>query len=47
MAAINYGGQCRQFFYDGGTGAIAYLLGQTDQNILLPTFQMMNALREV
>ena len=38
MANINYGGPCRQFFYDGGAWAIAYLLDQTDQNILLSTF---------
>jgi hypothetical protein len=38
MATISHGGTCGSFWYDGGTWAIAYLLNQTDQNILLSTF---------
>lgn len=38
MATIDHGGTCGSFWYDGGTWAIAYLLDQTDQNILLSTF---------
>ena len=38
MATISHGGACGSFWYDGGTWAIAYLLDQTDQKILLSTF---------
>jgi hypothetical protein len=38
MANTNYDGPCRNFFYDGGAWAIAYLIDQTNPDILLKTF---------
>jgi len=38
MANTNYDGPCRKFFYDGGAWAIAYLIDQTNPDILLKTF---------
>ena len=38
MTKISHNSPCRQFFYDGGAWAIAYLLSQTNENILLREF---------
>jgi len=35
MREITYNSPCREFFYDGGAWAVAYLLNQTNENILL------------
>lgn len=38
MTKTTYNSPCRQFFYDGGAWAVAYLLNQTNENILLNEF---------
>lgn len=38
MREITYNSPCREFFYDGGAWAVAYLLNQTNENILLNEF---------
>lgn len=38
MPKATYDSPCREFFYDGGAWAIAYLLSKTDQNILITDF---------
>ena len=38
MTNMDYSSSCRRFFYDGGTWAIAYLVSQTNENVLLKDF---------
>ena len=38
MTKVSYDSPCREFFYDGGSWAIALLVSRHGENVLLETF---------